>query len=168
MKFFKTRVFVGIVFFLLGLGLGKIRWGLGQGPLMSWSAHVGQSQEPVVTDPFDEVRRMQDQMMNQLNSGSGGGIQTFSLGTSDFKDTGSAYVMDMELNGMKAKNFNVQIEHGELMVDGSLESQERGATVSSSFHRSFPVPEDVDADRIQVDQKNEHLIVTLPKKNATN
>lgn len=157
MNFFKTRAFTAISFFILG---AAVSWFWSHRPGIHF--HVEKNitaNEMDMQDPFEEMRRLQQQMMSGVQQ-----HQMFTFDSPDLKDEGNHYSMEIELNGMKPRQFNVQVEKGQLMVQGALGSAEENSSINSRFERSFPVPPDVDADRIQVQTKDDRIVVTLPKK----
>ena len=153
-QFLKSRLFVASIFFLLGFGVGRL-WSFR--PLIQFAFHR-ETGPFAARDPMDDFRRLQNQFLEQIPKGG------FNLDLSElqFKDEGKAYVLEIRLDGMQAKNFNVQTNAGQLSIDGTLSSPD--GQMTSQFSRSVPIPEDVDADGIQMETKGDHLRVTLPKK----
>lgn len=167
MKFFKTRVFIATAAFLLGAfsmwivsHRGLTRFGILMMP------HE-ETRSPF-DDPMREMRRLQEEMGRIM----GGPLPMerpdfeggFAFGASDLKEEEDRYLLEIDLGGLKPENFSVQIEGGQLFLEGELISDDQGSSVRSKIQRSFPVPEDVEADRIQIDSSGERLIVILPKR----
>ena len=89
----------------------------------------------------------------------------------DIAEREKEYEITAELPGMDEKNIDVKFADGILAIKGEKteerEEKKRDYYLSErrfgSFHRSFRVPDGVDADKIQASFKNGVLTVTLPK-----
>jgi HSP20 family molecular chaperone IbpA len=61
----------------------------------------------------------------------------------------------------------VKVEDGQVTISGETSEKsetENGTTgMSSSFERSFPVPENVDAKKFQIEPSDRKVIVKFPK-----
>jgi HSP20 family protein len=100
-------------------------------------------------------------------SGSMGG-----LASTDIHETDKEYRLTVELPGLKPEDVEVSLEGDALRISGE-KSQETEATRGAyrvserrfgRFERSFPLPADVDAERIQAEVRDGLLRVTLPKR----
>ena len=89
----------------------------------------------------------------------------------DVIDKEKAYEITAELPGMDESNIDVKFADGLLTIKGEKkeekEEKKRDYYLSErrygSFQRSFPVPESVDADKIEAKFANGVLTVILPK-----
>jgi HSP20 family protein len=89
----------------------------------------------------------------------------------DIVEKDNAYEITAELPGIDEKNIEVQFSDGTLAIKGEKtdekEEKKKDYYLSErrygSFHRSFRVPDGVDADRIEAQFKNGVLTVTMPK-----
>ena len=92
----------------------------------------------------------------------------------DVSEDETAITLEAELPGMTEKEITVQIDEGVLTVSGEkkFESEKneknfhRVERSYGSFHRSFTLPETVDAGKVQANAKNGVLTITLPKTEA--
>lgn len=109
----------------------------------------------------EEMLRSFQQMEDDFPRGFQGG---FSISSPDLTEDEDQYRLEIALQGLQPKNFNIQVEKNHLRLQGSLVREEGGGSISSSFSRTFPVPPDVDADRIQIENQKDRLVVILPKK----
>ena len=83
----------------------------------------------------------------------------------------NALEITAELPGMEEKDIDVQFSDGMLVIKGEKkeekEEKKKDYYLSErhfgSFHRSFRVPDGVDADKIDAQFKNGVLTVSLPK-----
>ncbi|MBX3040209.1 MAG: Hsp20/alpha crystallin family protein [Bdellovibrionaceae bacterium] len=175
MAFFKTKVFIATAFFVLGMAtcwlwMQKEAWHFvwSSGPVVG-SPHL--SDDPFSNfgrgSAFDEIRRMQEEMFKSF-AGMDEGFSSsnaFSFSTPEITEDDKEYRLEIALGGnLQAKNFSVQIERGQLQIQGTLEDKTGGASITSNFSRSFPVPENVDGDGIQVENLKDRLVIHLPKK----
>lgn len=84
----------------------------------------------------------------------------------------NGFEVTAELPGMDENNIEVQVANGGLKIKGEKKEQKEERKKDyylserryGSFERFFPLPEGVDADRIEASFKNGVLTVTLPKK----
>ena len=89
----------------------------------------------------------------------------------DIAETDRAYEITAELPGVDEKSVEVKIADGVLTIRGEKRDEKREGDNDyfvhersfGSFQRSFPVPEDADANKIEAKFRNGVLSVTLPK-----
>ncbi len=92
----------------------------------------------------------------------------------DIQDAGNAYLIHADVPGMKAENVKVEVApNGVLTMTGERKSEKKeegeGGFVRmersyGSFHRSFKLPDHVDASGIKAEMNNGVLQLTVPKK----
>jgi HSP20 family protein len=90
----------------------------------------------------------------------------------DVAEKDKAYEITAELPGMDEKAIELKVAGGVLTITGEKqeekEEKKKGYYLSErrfgSFQRSFRIPDDVDADKIDAGFKKGVLTVTLPKK----
>ncbi|MDD4931860.1 MAG: Hsp20/alpha crystallin family protein [Methylacidiphilaceae bacterium] len=89
----------------------------------------------------------------------------------DITEDDKEYLVKLELPGMKREEVKVSMESGVLTISGErkLEKEEKGKKYHrverayGSFSRSFVIPDDVVADKIDAQFKEGVLQVHLPK-----
>ena len=89
----------------------------------------------------------------------------------DVSETQKNVIVKAELPGMDAKDVDLSIEKGTLVIRGEKkqESEEKDENYHrversyGSFHRSIPLPCKCDPDKVKAKYKNGVLTVTLPK-----
>ncbi len=89
----------------------------------------------------------------------------------DVAESDKAYEITAELPGMAEKDLEVRLANGALTIKGEKheekEEKRKDYHVSErrygAFERSFRLPDEVDADKIEASFKNGVLKVTLPK-----
>lgn len=97
---------------------------------------------------------------------------TFRTGTprTNLYESGDAFEIRAEVPGIAKDNLNVNIQGNYLEISGSrgddapdgykVHRAERGA---NTFSRSFTLPDDVDANKVEAKLKDGILYLTLPK-----
>jgi HSP20 family protein len=146
-----------------------------------------ESAAPTAWQPFESLRQEMERMFEDFRADFGGSpfrrgrlsLEPFfkrewGRGLSpavDIVDKDNAYEVTAELPGMSEKDIEVKVAGGMLTIKGekSEEKEEKKKDVYvserryGSFQRSFSVPEDVDADKLEASVKNGVLTVTMPK-----
>lgn len=96
----------------------------------------------------------------------------FGLPAVDLKETGEAYKICAELPGLKPEDIELEIKGDALLLTGhkSEEKDDHRAAYRISerrfgrFERRFPLPPDVDRERIEAAFQDGVLTVTLPRE----
>src|SRR3954468_23796881 len=91
--------------------------------------------------------------------------------TADITEDEKEYLIKAELPDLRKEDVKVTVENGVLTISGErkLEKEEKGKKYHrverayGSFARSFTLPEDADAEKIQAEFKDGILSVRLPK-----
>ena len=89
----------------------------------------------------------------------------------DLKEREDAYVAELEMPGMKADDFKVEVLEGVLSIRGERKHEAEEKTkrwhrterVYGSFERRVALPSTVDAERVDAAYKDGVLTVTVPK-----
>jgi HSP20 family protein len=124
-------------------------------------------------DPFQDLLAIQDEM-NQVfgrarqGQGAGGRVWAPALDISERKD---AYVVTVELPGVKADDLDITLEDGLLTIQGerqftSESSEQQYHRVErryGAFRRSITLPAQVKADAIEASFEDGVLEVVVPK-----
>ncbi|MBS3820808.1 MAG: Hsp20 family protein [Bacteroidetes bacterium] len=92
----------------------------------------------------------------------------------DLEETDDAFKVTAEVPGMEADDVEVTVGDSSLTIRGSktTEREEKKKdyhlmeTYSGSFHRTVPLPVEVNADGVEAHCKNGQLTVTVPKTEA--
>jgi len=91
----------------------------------------------------------------------------------DVYDDGDKYMLEAELPGLTDKDIKIEVRNGQLILSTARseksEEKKKGRWIRRErrefrFSRSFTLPEDVDAEKIEAHFKNGVLQVSLPKK----
>ena len=92
----------------------------------------------------------------------------------DVKETDSEYLMEVELPGLSEKDVEVKLDNTLLTISSRKEEKKEenknGYIMrerrSSSFARSFVLPEGIDSEKISAEFKNGVLNLSFPKSPA--
>ena len=130
-------------------------------------------------DPFKEMATLQDRM-NRMFSDAWGRTHRSEdeylsgswIPAVDVRESKDALEITAELPGLDPKEVEVSVENGILTLKGSrtFEKASEGETYHrverayGSFERSFSVPTNVDASKVQALYRQGVLHLTLPKR----
>jgi len=85
-----------------------------------------------------------------------------------FEETKKAYINRVKLNGAEAKNINFTIKDHTVTLEMQMktERKDKNGYYSSSqyFFQSYPVPKDVDEEKIKHSVEGDYFVITMPKK----
>ncbi len=140
------------------------------------------SRVPQQWEPFERFRHEMDRLFDDFAGGLWGGSpfgasrrrgETTLAGAPavDLAETDKGYEITAELPGMDEKNIEVKLANGILSIKGEKQEVKeekdknyyRRERSFGSFERSFHVPDNVDAEKIEASFKNGVLSVMLPK-----
>ena len=131
---------------------------------------------PIVkVDPFRELTAMQDRMARlfgdvYLRDEDTGVRGTWTPAVDIFETEAHDLVLKAELPGMTREDIEVVVENSTLVLKGTKtfnsdvkdENYRRIERTYGTFHRSFTLPNTVDASKVSADYKNGVLTVKLP------
>lgn len=137
------------------------------------------------SDPFEEMKRMRKQMEKHMqsfgtkdsrahnpfdswfsNKFGGGTINDISKREDD------EYVYyDIKVDDLNSTSINTKIENGYVTITGTVEkksgSSEQDSSAQSifksSFNRTFPLPENVDQNKMQMVPEKDMVVLKFPK-----
>jgi HSP20 family protein len=137
--------------------------------------------------PFSNLRREMDRLFDDFGRDfwqspfrSGFGIEPIwqnqmtwaATPAVDVVESEKAYEVTAELPGMDEKNIEVKLSNGNLTIKGEKQEEKEEKNKDyylqerhfGSFERSFQVPDEVDASKIEATFTKGVLKVSLPKK----
>lgn len=120
-------------------------------------------------NPFRELEELRERMNALWAQGFTGGMEGAWSPLVDVEETEDAYLVEIDLPGVKKDDISVEIEGGELAVHGELKEKEREGVLRSRMRRTgrfdyrTTLPQDVDTDRVHADLSNGVLTLKLPK-----
>jgi HSP20 family protein len=131
---------------------------------------------PIIkVDPFRELTAMQDRMARlfgdvYLRDEDTGFRGTWTPAVDIFETETHDLVLKAELPGMTREDIEVVVENSTLVLKGTKkinadvkdENYRRIERTYGTFHRSFTLPNTIDASKVSADYKNGVLTVKLP------
>jgi HSP20 family molecular chaperone IbpA len=194
MKLFSNRIFIFIFAFIFGisaaLGVSQLIQGKNEkakSPSFSMNSDPSEFFDDFFNedffgrsrDPFEEMRRMQKQLLNQFDQpdqfqGSFDEWYKGRFGGGDFaeikqREDDQFVYYDIDLNGKTPKELKVDVKDGQISINGKFESEVDGKDssshyFSSSFHRSFPAPSHVDTQNFKMNQEENKIVLKFSKR----
>ena len=155
--------------------------------LMPWNwgkqpVRVAWGPDEALTDLRREMDRLFDEMFEELRSWSPGltatlrprPLEPFGGGWPrlDVEETDDEVRVTAELPGLDEDDIEVTVGPRSLTIRGEKTQQRQRRdedvylteTFSGSFHRTVPLPDEVDPDAASATYRKGELVVTLPKK----
>jgi HSP20 family protein len=136
---------------------------------------------PFGRDPFASFRREMDRLFDDFfapgearsfaGEASGGGALSAITPSIDLHETDAAYEVSAELPGIEQKDVEVTLRENALVLSGEKREERKEGEAGrhwsersfGRFQRIIPLPEEVDADKVEARFNNGVLKVTLPK-----
>jgi len=89
----------------------------------------------------------------------------------DVRETSDAFILQADMPGVQDKDLDISLANNRLIISGKRESEEeiKGETYHrterswGSFTRTFTLPTEVDANKVNAELKNGVLMINLPK-----
>jgi HSP20 family protein len=121
-------------------------------------------------DPFQQMENMYQTMGALLQDFFGdGGIRGGWSAPADIEETDDAYLIELDLPGVKPEDVNVELRDNLLRVIGEIKERERSGILRrrsrrvGSFEHVVSLPGDVDANRVEAKLVNGVLTVRVAK-----
>ena len=125
---------------------------------------------PVFEDVENRMRKMMDEMVSETDANAS---PIGWMPAMEITETPAELVISAELPGLERKDVDLSVEEGLLTISGEkAEEKTEGADEKKfhlwertygSFQRSFSLPRDVDASKINAVFKNGVLKIHMPK-----
>jgi len=127
-------------------------------------------------NPWSELENMNRQLSRLLDNGQSE-FATESghwVPSVDIRETNDALLVQAELPGIEKKDIHLEVKDGVLTISGERhyqkdvkeENAHRVERTYGRFSRSFSLPRNVNADRVDASMKNGMLEVRLPKRES--
>ncbi|HEX5365756.1 MAG TPA: Hsp20/alpha crystallin family protein [Acidimicrobiales bacterium] len=121
-------------------------------------------------DPFDELERLNRQLASYLGSwpplaGPGGGFRPLA----DVEEADDAYVVEVELPGVKRDDVDIQVTGRRVTVHGERKEKERAGILRrrertvGRFDYELTLPGEIDEEGVEADLDEGVLTLRLPK-----
>ncbi len=126
------------------------------------------------SEPLRDLATLRDELDRMFRTMGWGGEAVPAGGWSpelDIEETDDAYVLHVELPGVKPDDIEIGLEEDLLTIEGTrdfydereAEGFRRIERRFGSFHRAVRLPAQVDADEVRADHEDGMLTVTVPK-----
>jgi HSP20 family protein len=123
-------------------------------------------------DPLREFEDLYTQMGRLMGTAftppSGTGTSWVPL--ADLSETDDAYLIEVDLPGVKSKDINIEVVGNELLITGEVKQTEQKGLLRrkqrrvGEFELRVALPHEVDADRIDANLADGVLTVRVPKR----
>lgn len=121
-----------------------------------------------------EVDTIFDQFFNRSGDDNSGGSAVWAPRT-DLVETDNAYRLHLDVPGMTKEDININLQNNTLSVSGTRAAAQtdegdeyvRVERTFGNFHRTFTLPEAVDADNIEATYNDGVLEINVPKTEKT-
>jgi HSP20 family protein len=122
-------------------------------------------------DPFNLLREEMNELVNRMFGNSQIQVGNLMSPALDVAETDNAYDIHVDMPGMKAENFDIQVQGNVVRICGQREEkkEEKSAKYhcierqTGSFSRTVTLPCDVNEDEVAAEYNNGVLSVKLPK-----
>jgi HSP20 family protein len=86
----------------------------------------------------------------------------------DVSEEESKYAVTLDIPGLAKEDITIKVENGAMKIEGERKEERAGKyhlaeRACGRFYRSFALPDDVDAEKIEAKAANGVLEITLPK-----
>jgi HSP20 family protein len=119
---------------------------------------------------FDDIYSEFDRLVQSLVGGAGSDAAW--LPAADVSETDAAYVVEIELPGVRREDIDVELDGNELVVTGEVKEREREGLLRrrtrrvGNFEYRVTLPGDFKTDDVQASLAHGVLTVQLPKAQA--
>jgi HSP20 family protein len=120
---------------------------------------------------FEDIYSEFDRLVQSLMGGSGS--DTAWMPAADVSETEAAYVVEVELPGVRREDVNVELDGNELIVSGELKERSREGLLRrrtrriGNFEYRVVLPGDLRADDVEASLAHGVLTVYVPKAQST-
>ena len=125
------------------------------------------------SDPFREMEDLQDRMGQLMDGLFGLAPRTIAarlpLAPADIEEADDAYVVELDLPGVKPGDVDVEVRENELRVSGEIKEKERKGILRrqmrrvGQFEHVVALPGEVDPDKVEATLSDGVLTVRLGK-----
>jgi HSP20 family protein len=133
-----------------------------------------------VVDPsreFEDIYERMGQLMSFAFGGDFGSLARFAdvpwSPMADVSETDDAYVVHVELPGVRRDQIDVRVEDRQLVISGEVKEEEkngrrhRSSRRTGRFEYRTYLPGDIKGDQVSAELADGVLTVTVPKSEAT-
>jgi HSP20 family molecular chaperone IbpA len=116
-------------------------------------------------DPFTAMRKMREQMEKEMRAGVGAGMGfDMESGGAEITAKEDAKSVSYEIKDVVGGTLNTQVSNGMLTVSGESKQIHGSISMQSSFQRSFSLPPNVDAAKMETISEKDKVVLRFPKR----
>jgi len=117
-------------------------------------------------DPFTAMRKMREQMEKEMRAGGMGAMMGFDMaeGGAEITAKEDEKSVSYEIKDVVGGTLNTQVSNGMLTVSGESKQVHGSVSMQSSFQRSFSLPPNVDAAKMETISEKDRVVLRFPKK----
>jgi HSP20 family protein len=122
---------------------------------------------------FDDLQARMSRLMGSVFGSGDGPQQTVWTPLADVTETDDAYLVDLDLPGVRADEVDVETTGNELIVSGEFKeskrdgaARSRGRRVGRFEHRTI-LPQNANVENISAELNNGILTIRVPKSGTT-
>ncbi|MGC8628486.1 MAG: Hsp20/alpha crystallin family protein [Acidimicrobiales bacterium] len=125
--------------------------------------------EVVSWDPFAELDRLGEQLRSLMGFGGSLFTETGFVPLADIEETDDAFVVEVDLPGVKSADLNVELSGRRLSVSGERKDKERKGVLRGrtrrvgQFHYEVVLPGEVDQENVEAKMEEGTLTIRVPK-----
>ncbi|MFE9442140.1 Hsp20/alpha crystallin family protein [Streptomyces sp. NPDC006602] len=132
---------------------------------------VRREQTAPMWDPFREMEDLRERMSRLMAAGfpSDLGISGGWAPLADLEETDDAYVIEVDLPGLKQDDITIELNAGELAIHGEMKEKERTGVLrhrtrrTGQFDYRVTLPQDTDAENVTAELAEGVLTVKVSK-----
>jgi HSP20 family molecular chaperone IbpA len=170
-KFDRSHLWISLISFMLGVIFcfitGMFHWSQFLPPVFK----TGFALKNLFHPPTNSSTHLPSEALEDLfaeDSFFGNIAQEMNFDEIRTREDEHFFYLEIPLHGKKLENFSAKVENGQILLQGESKnaSDENGTSIhfQSTFSKQFPAPPYIDAAGIQIEQKNDQLILQFPKK----
>lgn len=116
-------------------------------------------------DPFVAMRKMREQMEKEMRAGMAAGMGfDMESGGAEITAKEDDKSVSYEIRDVVGGTLNTQVSNGMLTVSGESKQVHGSISMQSSFQRSFSLPPNVDAEKMETISEKDRVVLRFPKK----
>jgi HSP20 family molecular chaperone IbpA len=116
--------------------------------------------------PFLAMQKMREEMEKEMRGGGAGAMMGFDIesGGAEITAKEDAKSVSYEIKDVVGGTLNTQVSNGMLTVSGESKQIHGSISMQSSFQRSFSLPPNVDAGKMETISEKDRVVLRFPKK----
>jgi HSP20 family protein len=125
-------------------------------------------------DPFRRIEDVYDRMGRLMQEFLGDGTAaSLTVAPVDIEETDDAYIVDMEVPGVRREDINIELRDNELRISGEIKERERVGMLRrrerrvGQFEHVVALPGDVDPNKVDANLSGGVLTVRVGKARAS-